>query len=128
MARKTRLKLPRKAWQDAFNRVQIQWDVRQNSYNSDVLYAQDDAAIERYGLRLEDPMQWDFICIESAAQFAANMRVQRSVNIRNTYQFRLSHAYVYLEPMDLVEINDPILGLVNTPVRITKIEDDPKKV
>lgn len=116
------IKVTRRAWQDAYNRVQLSWDVRANDYNPDVLYAQDDASIQRFGLRIEDPTDYTFLVEEDAAQFAANMRVQRNTQIRNTYQFTLQESYCYLEPMDVVEITDETLGLVSAPVRLTSVE------
>jgi hypothetical protein len=71
----------------------------------------------------------------TAATFAANMRLKHGTYIRNTYEFTLPYVYSYLEPMDLVTlnttsvwaqgINNINLGVVNLPVRITKIVDDP---
>ena len=121
------VKISRKPWQDAYNRVGIQWSVRANDYNSDVTPEQDDAAISRYGLRPERAKGFDFICTLNAATFAANMRLQRYVNIRNTYTFCVQSSFSWLEPMDIVELNDSYLGLNNTAVRILRILDDPKK-
>lgn len=121
------LKVSRAPWQDAYNRVNVQWTVRSNNYNSDVTPEQNDAQIFRNGLRPEGVKAFDFICELPAAQFAANMRLQRFTSIRNTYNFRLSHSYSYLEPMDIVEITDSAIVQPNTAVRIIKIIDDPKK-
>jgi hypothetical protein len=119
------VKVTRTAWQDANNKVQITWTNRLNGYNSEVTTEQDDAAIQRYGLRTEDPQSWDFICTLAAAQFAGNLRVKRSVNIRAQYTFSITHNYSYLEPMDLVTITVPELGWTKLPVRIQQIVDHP---
>lgn len=119
------VKVQRSAWQDAYNKVQVQWTNRLNAYNSETTTEQDDAAIQRYGLRTEDPQSWDFICTLAAAQFAANLRVKRNVNIRAQYTFSLSSRYSYLEPMDLITITVPELGWTQLPVRIQKIVDNP---
>jgi hypothetical protein len=128
------IKVERTAWEDAYNRAQVTFDNRANDYNPELIYEQDEQSIQRLaaagfgnGERIEDPKQWDFITTLAAAQYAASMRVQRSVYIRNTYSFRLPTSFAYLEPMDVVTINDSNLGLNATPVRITKIEDDPVK-
>ena len=115
------------AWQSRWNRVQIEWSVRGNDYNSDVLYAQDEGSIERYGLMLEDKKSWTFICLPVAAQWAANMRIQRLTNVYLKYSFVLPHTYKFLSPGDIVEITDSVLGLNAAPVRIIKIDDDTKK-
>lgn len=130
-----KVKLSREAWQDAYNEVQIQWANRANQYAPEVTPDFDQSSIDRFGLRIEDPQDWDFITTLQAAKFAANMRVKRGVNIRNTYEFTLPFYYSYLEPMDIVTIsttsiwaaglNNVNLGIVDLPVRITKIVDDP---
>lgn len=121
------VKVARSPWQDAYNRVQVGFSARVNDYNPEICYEQDEAAITRFGLRIEDPVQWDFITTLAAAQYAASMRVQRSVYIRNTYSFTLPSSFAYLEPMDIVTLTDTALGLNLAPVRIQKIEDDPVK-
>jgi len=121
------IKVSRSAWQDAYNKVEVQWSVRTNDYNTDVCPEQDDAAIQMFGLRLEPPKSYDFICTLPAAQFAANMRVQRNVHIRNTYSFRVPSNFIWLDPMDVIEVSDSILGLSQTAVRIIKMLDDPQK-
>lgn len=119
------VKVTRTAWQDANNKVQVTWSNRLNGYNNEVTTEQDDAAIQRYGLRMEDPQSWDFITTLAAAQFAANLRVKRSVNVRAQYTFSITSNYSYLEPMDLVTITVPELGWTKLPVRIQKIVDHP---
>lgn len=119
------IQLTRSAWQDAYNRSQVTYQARINDYNPEVIYEQDEASIARFGLRIEDPQQYDFITTLAAAQFAASMRVQRKSYIRNEYTFKLPDNFSYLEPMDVITINDQVLGLAGTSVRITKIEDDP---
>lgn len=120
------VKITRSPWQDAYNKVQISWSNRLNGYNQEPLTEQDDASIQRFGLRAETPQSWDFICTLAAAQFAGNLRVKRSVNIRaNPYTFNIKSKYSCLEPMDLITITVPELGLVKFPVRITKTVDNP---
>lgn len=121
------VQISRKQWVDAYNRVAVDWNVRINAYNDDILYEEDAAAIQQYGLRSESPVEWAFIKMQLAAQFAASMRVKRLVYIRNTYKFTIGWIYSFLEPMDLVTITDTILGFNLLPVRIISIDDDPDK-
>jgi hypothetical protein len=121
------VKVTRTPYMDAYNRVSVSYSARVNDYNPEVVYEQDDASIQRYGLRSEDSQSWDFITTLLAAQYAASMRLQRNVYIRNTYEFRLPSSFAFLEPMDVVTITDSVLGLNGAPVRIQKIEDDPEK-
>lgn len=128
-------------WQDAYNTVQVSWSNRSHQYASEITPESDQAAIDRYGQRIEDPVTYDFITTLPAAQFAASMRVKRNVYNRNVYEFSLSYRYGYLEPMDVVYvttsspwatvaasaglINPNTLGLANLPVRINKRVDNP---
>ena len=57
-------------------------------------------------------------------QASAQLILQRGAHIRNAYAFKLSFEYCLLEPMDLVALTDPGLGLENAVVRITAIEED----
>ncbi len=121
------IKVSRTAWEDAYNKVGVRWTVRTNSYNEDVLEAEDPASIDTFGLRREPPVSYPFICTEKAAQLAANLRVQAGNTVRNTYSFNLRSNYAYLEPMDIVLLTDANLGLSNTPVRLLSITDAPDK-
>lgn len=122
-------------WQDAFNVVQIQWNNRASQYSSEITQEWDQAARNRYGDRIEDPQTYEFIHTLPAAAFAGSMRVKRGVYNRNTYGFSLPYNYAYLEPMDVLYIttssqwaaglNNANLSIVNVPVRILKIVDNP---
>jgi hypothetical protein len=50
--------------------------------------------------------------------------LQRGLYIRNTFVFKLSMEFCLLDPMDLVTLTDPALGLNKTVVRIVDIEED----
>lgn len=116
--------ISRKPWQDAYNDVKVQFENRLNNYNPDIVEEHDDYAIARYGLRAEGQKDYSFLKTQAAATFAANIRLQRNVYIRNQYKFKISGLrYSMLEPMDLVTLTDANLGLNLTPVRITEIEE-----
>ena len=129
------VKISRSPWQDAHNNVQIKWDNRNNQYAPEITPDSIQSSIDRYGLRLEDPVDYSFIHTLTAATFAASMRVNRGVNIRNSYNFTLPFTFAYLEPMDIVTITTSSnwntspgninLNIVNRPVRLQKIVDDP---
>lgn len=119
-------------WQTRWNRVSIRWSVRSNSYNEDILQVQDEASIQQYGLLAEQPKDYQFLCTLTAAQFAANMRLQRLSAIYATYKFTLKSNFAFLSPGDVITVTDGQLGTPGTlfgriPVRITKMTDDPKK-
>ena len=122
-------------WMDAYNKVQISWNNRANQYENEVTPESDQAAVNRYGLRLEDPQTYDFITTLPAATFAGSMRVKRSVYTRNTYSFKLRFKWEELECMDVVQIttssswaaavSNQNLNVVTLPVRIIKWVDNP---
>jgi putative tail protein/Hint domain-containing protein len=122
---------------DAWNVVQIQFDYRLNQYAPQIVQESDQALINRWGERREDPQNWDFIHTIPAATFAANLRIKHNAYARNVYEFSVPYTYGYMEPMDIIEIttssiwanqqNNLNLGLSGKPVRITKIVDDPEK-
>ena len=97
---------------------------RSNYYDATPIVAFDQNAIELYGLRIASTVTAHEICDENVAQTAAQLILQRGLYIRNHYTFKLSWEYCLLEPMDLVTLTDANLGLSNTVVRITEVEED----
>lgn len=114
----------RKTPADAFNQVQIEYLNRSNAYNLEIAEAKDQANIERFGLRPRDPSKMHAICDPLVARRVAQLQLQRSLYVRNEYEFQLGWKYVLLEPMDLVTLTDSGLGLNKTPVRIIDIQED----
>lgn len=109
---------------DAFNHVQIEYANRFNQYNVETVEAKDQANIEMFGLRTQDPVKYDFFCEPQIARHAAQLLLQRRLYVRNEYEFQLGWKYCLLEPMDIVTITDESLGLDQFPVRITRVEED----
>jgi hypothetical protein len=60
----------------------------------------------------------------TAPTMLSRVYTQRSLNIRNTYTFRLSWKFVGLEPTSIVTLTDTYLGLVLTPVRIVSLREN----
>ncbi|WP_407482635.1 phage tail protein [Acinetobacter baumannii] len=109
---------------DAFNHCQIEYVNRFNQYNTETVEAKDQANIEMFGLRTEDPVENHFFCDPKIARHAAQLRLQRLLYVRNEYEFDLGWKFCRLEPMDIVTLTDSALGLNRFPVRITRIEED----
>jgi hypothetical protein len=119
-------------WQNRWNRVNVRWSVRTNDYNEDILQVQDEASVQQYGLMSESAQDYQFICTEDAAQYAAAMRLQRLSAIYTTYNFTLKSNFAFVSPGDVVTVTDGLLGTSGTmfgrtPVRLTKVTDDPTK-
>lgn len=121
------IQIVRQPRQDAYNHIRVQYSNRLNSYNAEIVDEYDLDAINKYGQRDESTQGYDFICTLISATFAANIRLRRIQGIREQYKFTISGVrYWYLEPMDLVTLTDPWLGLNKTPVRILEIEENDK--
>ncbi len=114
----------RKTPADAFNQVQIEYLNRSNAYNIEIAEAKDQANIEKFGLRPHDPLKMHAICDPLVARQVAQLQLQRSLYVRNEYEFQLGWKFVLLEPMDLVTLTDVGLGLDKTPVRIIDVQED----
>jgi len=97
---------------------------RSVAYSSVPIEAWDQNAIELYGLRKGSTVTAHEICDPAVAQISLQLILQRDLNIRNAYAFKLSFEYCLLEPMDIVALTDAGLGLNSFPVRITSIEED----
>lgn len=109
---------------DAYNHSTIEYVNRFNQYNTETVEAKDQANIEMFGLRTQDPVKYDFFCEPKIARHAVQLLLQRKLYVRNEYEFELGWKYCLLEPMDIVTITDQSLGLEQFPVRITRIEED----
>ncbi len=106
------------------NWQRLQINQRKHYYDTTPIEVFDQNAIELYGLRMASDITAAEICDSKVAQISAQLILQRGLYIRNMYNFKLSFEYCLLEPMDLVTITDSALGLTNTTIRITSIEED----
>lgn len=106
---------------DAYNEVRIEFRNRANQYNQEPVAQPDQNSVEQYGLREAPIQQMHFITETTVAKLVAQTLVQRSVYIRNTFEFGLTQRYALLEPGDLVTLTD---GVFNRQlVRLTSIEE-----
>lgn len=108
---------------DRMNSVKLEWLNRSNQYAAEIVEAKDQAAIETYGLRSDQPKQSHQFTTLSAATMSATLQLQRQA-VRNQFTFTLGWKYCLLDPMDIVEITDANLGLAQQWVRILGIEED----
>lgn len=114
----------RKRTADAFNSVQIKFLDRSNQYNEAVVEAKDQSNIELFGLRPMEPIEGHAICDGNIAMSVAQTTLQRQLYLRNEYQFTVGWRYALLEPMDIVQLNDPLQNIDALPVRIKSIEEN----
>jgi hypothetical protein len=110
---------------DANNSVQLECLDRSNNYNTAIVEAFDQAAIDNYGIRRDSSLKARAIVDPvNVGPIVAQLLLQRALLFRNIFQFKLGWKYCLLEPMDLVQISDSRLGILALTVRITAVEED----
>lgn len=109
---------------DCKNWIKLEIFDRSNAYATDPIEAKDQAQIDLNGPLAADQVTAHEICDPAVGARAAQLMLQRSVYVRNTYKFVLGWEYCLLEPMDIVTLSDARLGMAKLPVRITSIEED----
>ena len=109
---------------DSFNNIPIEFLDRSIDYDTNVVSDPDQNDIDTYQERKASSVALHCITRASVATQISGIKARRSVNCRNHYKFRLGWRYILLEPMDLVTISDPLLGLDHKVVRIQTIEED----
>ena len=92
-------------------------------YRPEPVEAKGQAAIDAFGLLRAQPASLHDIKDPVVAQQVATLLLQRLQSVRNTYKFKLPWRFSLLEPMDLVTLTDPGLGLKLTPVRLMTVSD-----
>lgn len=113
----------RKANDDAFNHVRVEYFNRANQYNTEIVEAKDAADIDQRGLRTMETVEAHALCEASAASALATLVLGKQIAVRNTYKFKLPWVFGLLEPLDLLTLTYAPKGLVRTPVRINKIDE-----
>lgn len=117
------LRIERKANEDMYNHVRLEYTNRANQYNTEVVEAKDMADIDRRGLRTKSTQEVHAICDAAVASMLAQLSLQRELGVRNVYKFTLPWTFALLEPLDLVTVTDPYMSLTRIPVRINKINE-----
>lgn len=117
------IKVIRSNQSDAFNQVQVIINNRDNDYNAEPVEAKDQANIDDFGLRAENPLNAPEIQSVAVGRLVSQHILQRRLYIRERYEFRLPWHYALLEPMDPVSITDEGLGLDDARVRVLEIEE-----
>jgi hypothetical protein len=123
------LRLTQPDIRDVNNSISIEWLNRSADYAQSTLPPEEDlSSILTYGRRPAPNTSLHSICQQSVAVQVANTLLKRSVYIDggSNYEFTLGPQFALLDPMDIITLTDPYLGLSKAPVRITSIEEDEK--
>lgn len=114
----------RKAVVDRPNLLRIQHPNRPDTYNPVVVSQPEIGSLSLFGLRYATPKELPMIQRVAVSRMVLGIMVRRQSYIVNTYKFKLQAKWKLLEPMDLVTITDPLLGINQLPVRIISVEED----
>jgi hypothetical protein len=95
----------------------------QPQYQATPIEARDLYDAQVNGLRIAPTITAHEICDLSVAATIAQILLQRGLYVRNTFIFTVSWEFSLLDPMDVISITDPLIGLENKLVRITEIEE-----
>lgn len=122
------IKVTRSTNADAYNHIKIEFLNRANAYNAEIAESKDLANIDLYGLRPNDSIQLHSVCDSATAKKISQIMLQRTLYVRNKYDFKVSWKYCLLEPMDLITLTDSKLGFDKLVVRVTEIQEDEEGV
>lgn len=113
--------LSRKDPADCYNLVKLTINNRASFYNSTPVVQDSLALIQEFGERADDVSSASEVCVLTMAATMAQLRLSRVAYIRNTFSLQLPSRFALLEPMDILEIPEPMLGTFL--LRITSIEE-----
>ena len=117
------LTVERKANDDTYNHLRLEFTNRANQYNTEPAEAKDPADIDRRGLRTKDTIEGHAVCEASVAQLLVQLMLQRELAVRATHKCIIPWTFALLEPLDLVTHTEPALGFNRLPARINKITE-----
>jgi len=95
----------------------------QPQYQATPVEARDLNSAQIIGLRVAPTVNAHEICDLNVASVVAQTLLQRGLYVRNRFSFTLSFVFCLLDPMDVVSLTYPLLGLNGALVRITEIEE-----
>lgn len=113
----------RKSKSETSNKVTLEFVSRAHNYDVRPAVEVDQGDIEDNGLRDLPAITAHEICLASVAHTVSKNILQRALYISISYEFSVSWVHCLLEPMDVVFLTDESSGLVDVPVRITRIVD-----
>jgi hypothetical protein len=118
------VRLIRKASNDTYNVVRVEFNDREHQYNPTIAESKDESDVAQRGERVMDTISFHAITTKECARLVGQIINQRQLYIRNTYEFELRPDFCLLEPGDFLALNDSALGLSSALVRITEIRED----
>jgi hypothetical protein len=118
------LTVKRTAQVDLPNILQMEHLDRSADYNQVVTSQPDAASVALYGPRKDSPQVLHMIVDPVVARKLLSIQSRHNAYIRNTYYFKLKAERQLLEPMDVVKLTEPLLGLSKKAVRLTSVAEN----
>lgn len=115
--------LSRTRTSDQDNVIQLEFYDKDNQFATSIAEVTDQALVDRFGRRFSGSKTAHIFTDVNSANTSAQLQMQREY-VRNSYSFTLDQRYCVLDPMDLVTVTDPALGLNHQLVRITDITEN----
>ena len=112
---------------DIYNIIPVEWWDRMAAYNASTVQDSEPVDVAQRGPRVGSSVTLHMITRRAHALALSRILAQQSVYLRNQYTFKVGWKYILLEPMDLVALTDPKLGISNLIVRILSV-DFPQKI
>lgn len=109
---------------EVYNTVRISFMDRTNFFNSNPVEAKDESLIEQYGPRVDNIGDASEFTLQTYANTASQIILRRNAAIRRTYTWKMGPLWGWLDPMDIVQIPDPVNYNNQILVKITSATDD----
>lgn len=108
---------------DQKNRLQMEILNRAKEYNAVPVEWVDQALVDQFGSRQDAVFNAHEVCdMAMATSLVALMGQRNAYRGGNTYNYTVGPAFSLVEPMDVVTLVDPVLGVVQ--VQVDRIEED----
>lgn len=114
----------RKDPMEVYNTVRVDFRDRTNFFNDNVVEAKDEAHIELYGPRIDNIGLATEYTLAAYANVSAQAILARNISIMRTFTWKMGPLWAFLDPMDIVNIPDPVNYEDVVLVRIVSVEDD----
>ena len=119
------IKFDRADPEDCKNQFSITIANKANQYNDLPVPWEDLALIDQYGVKPESSLEAKEVTSQTIAQQMVALYGQRNTYVRNRFSMKLGVNYMRLEPGDIIQPVDPVLGTLTLMVEeITENDDD----
>lgn len=118
------VKVTRKALNDTYNSVNLQYNDRSNQYNPAPINASVKNDIALYGERVMTQLSFPQITTSATAMMAGQLILQRQLYERNTLEFRVRQDFCQVEPNDYIAVTDSGEGYVAQLCRVIEVDED----